>query len=126
MCAHIGRAFLTNESCQVRAGQHALEKKRLELKKQKKEALDLEEQMVELVEGGWQETVANKKSLELLEQEIAKRASELDCPVRISTCEPPIYSCCAQHLVCSECRPKLTSCGECRGKYKEMGRHRYA
>ena len=40
-------------------------------------------------------------------------------------CAPPIYSCLAQHPVCSECRKDLKQCVVCREPYDHgMIRHR--
>jgi len=42
-------------------------------------------------------------------------ASLFECPVCFDYVLPPILQCHAGHLVCSSCRPKLTSCPTCRG-----------
>ena len=64
--------------------------------------------------------------LEYLQQEITKLKQELECPACFHPCVPPIYSCKTQHLVCSTCRPQLGRCGECRSRFRNMARHRYA
>ena len=40
----------------------------------------------------------------LLDEQIATRRKELECPVCLEEAAPPIYSCVAQHLVCGNCR----------------------
>ena len=42
-------------------------------------------------------------------------ASFFECPVCFDYVLPPIIQCSAGHLVCSNCRPKLTCCPTCRG-----------
>ena len=101
-----------------------LKHQELEGHKQKTEAL--EKRMNDLVVGQSAEKTAVKARLEKLEEDITEKTTELECPVCFNTCLPPIYSCTAQHLVCSSCRPKLTICGECREKYRGLVRHRYA
>ena len=49
-------------------------------------------------------------------------------PVCLDIDKTPIFSCQQQHhLVCFKCRPRLTSCLECREDYQgQLRRHRYA
>ena len=42
-------------------------------------------------------------------------ASLFECPVCFDYVLPPIIQCQSGHLVCGNCRPKLTSCPTCRG-----------
>ena len=42
-------------------------------------------------------------------------ASLFECPVCFDYVLPPILQCQSGHLVCSNCRPKLTCCPTCRG-----------
>ncbi|XP_055249474.1 E3 ubiquitin-protein ligase SIAH1-like [Moschus berezovskii] len=42
-------------------------------------------------------------------------ASLFECPVCFNYVLPPILQCQNGHLVCSDCRPKLTRCPTCRG-----------
>ena len=42
--------------------------------------------------------------ISLLDEQIATRRKELECPVCLEEAAPPIYSCVAQHLVCPKCR----------------------
>ena len=60
-----------------------------------------------------------------LEEEISALSLDLECPVCLIVCAPPIYSCLAQHPVCSECRKDLKQCVVCREPYNHgMIRHR--
>ena len=45
----------------------------------------------------------------------ADLASFFECPVCFDYVLPPILQCQSGHLVCSNCRPKLTCCPTCRG-----------
>jgi len=62
----------------------------------------------------------------LLDDQIATRRKELECPVCLEEAAPPIYSCVAQHLVCGNCRLRLRQCAICRVPYQDQLRHRYA
>ena len=42
--------------------------------------------------------------LSLLNDQIAAKRKELECPVCFEESQPPIYTCSAQHLVCANCR----------------------
>jgi len=69
----------------------------------------------------------SQEKLEVLEDQIAAKRSELECPVCYEEAAPPIYTCVAQHLVCNKCRPSLHACAECRTPYQQaLSRHRYA
>merc|ERR550519_2636774 len=62
-----------------------------------------------------------------LEAQISAMSLELECPVCLDVCAPPIYTCLAQHPVCSGCRSNLQECPMCSEPYKQrMMRHRYA
>jgi len=61
-----------------------------------------------------------------LDKQIAQKKEELECPVCFSVCKPPILRCPEFHLVCSECWPRMSVCGECRAPYEGRMRHRYA
>jgi len=39
----------------------------------------------------------------------------VDCPVCLETLLPPVYQCCAGHLLCGTCKSKLTQCPTCSG-----------
>lgn len=50
-------------------------------------------------------------------------ASLFECPVCFDYVLPPILQCQSGHLVCANCRPKLTCCPTCRGplgKFKQL------
>jgi len=64
--------------------------------------------------------------LSLLDNQIAAKRRELECPVCFEECATPIYTCNAQHLVCAKCRFRLRQCGICRIPYQDQLRHRYA
>ena len=56
---------------------------------------------------------------------------ELECIVCLETAQAPLYCCQEQHLVCSDCRPRIRETGECpscRVRYPggELLRHRAA
>merc|ERR1712129_670154 len=56
-----------------------------------------------------------------------QQVEELECPVCLTTCSPPIYTCSYQHLLCSTCRPQLTTCQVCRVVLgDELRVHRWA
>ena len=42
--------------------------------------------------------------LSLLDNQIADKRRELECPVCFEECAPPIYTCMSQHIVCANCR----------------------
>ena len=48
-------------------------------------------------------------------------------PVCLETAGGEIFSCIQQHLVCSQCRPRLVKCPQCQQSYPPTPlRHRYA
>lgn len=40
--------------------------------------------------------------------------AELECPICFELSRPPIYQCPEGHIICSECRPRVTRCPVCR------------
>jgi len=40
--------------------------------------------------------------------------AELECPICLELSRPPIYQCPEGHIICSQCRPKVTRCPVCR------------
>ena len=67
------------------------------------------------------------KSIEEKEEAIREKESDLECPVCLETAGGEIFSCVEQHLVCSQCRPSLVECPQCRQSYPPTPiRHRYA
>ena len=57
--------------------------------------------------------------LESINLKISAKEVELECPVCLETASSPIYMCQEQHLVSSSCRPKISTCPECREPYTE-------
>ena len=64
--------------------------------------------------------------LEYLDSQIDEKERELECPVCLLEAEPLIFTCPEQHLICSNCRPKVKACPLCKLKYDKSRRHRYA
>ena len=46
--------------------------------------------------------------LDLLEEQIKKKESDLECPVCLETAQIPIYMCNEQHIICQHCLEKVT------------------
>ena len=62
---------------------------------------------------------------DFLSKSIKAKEADLECPVCFETAEAPIYMCQEMHLICSNCRPKLKECPECRAPYQaQLRRHR--
>jgi len=100
-----------------------LEKQQRKLNEEKERLGEVERRMRAVV------AAPSFGSLELqkVEERIAAKVAELECPMCLTTCSPPIYTCPNQHLVCSTCRPHLTTCPECIVELGEERRvHRYA
>jgi len=87
-------------------------------------------QNVAEIKNQMEEVLKTKKSIDPftahLDQQIAQKSRELECPVCLTVCQPPILRCPLDHLVCKMCRPELSVCGECMQQYKGEDRHRYA
>ena len=67
------------------------------------------------------------KLIDFLTKSVEEKAAALKCPVCLETVKAPIFMCQQQHLVCSSCQPKLSSCPECREPYQgQPRRHRWA
>jgi len=101
---------------------------RVEMQQRK---LDEEKERLGELEGKMRAVMAAPSfgSLELqqVEERIAAKVEELECPVCLTTCSPPIYTCSNQHLLCSTCRPQLTTCPVCRVVLgDELRVHRWA
>ena len=64
---------------------------------------------------------------DFFQKSIQEKESELECPVCLETAGGEIFSCVEQHLVCSQCRPRVVECPQCRQPYPPTPiRHRYA
>merc|ERR1719430_983058 len=69
----------------------------------------------------------NLKLLEYIDGKIEAKEKELECPVCFEVASVPIFCCDDQHIICSDCRPKVSTCPECRDPYPaKPRRHRYA
>merc|ERR1719436_1418295 len=67
------------------------------------------------------------KSINEKEEAIQQKESDLECPVCLEIPAGQIFSCVQQHLVCSQCRPRVSQCPQCRRLYPRTPiRHRYA
>ena len=57
----------------------------------------------------------NRSLVEFMNRQIQELEEELECPVCfVVTTTAPIYKCPEDHLMCRDCRPKLSKCPECR------------
>jgi len=62
-----------------------------------------------------------------IDNKIKAKEKELECPVCFEVASAPIFMCSDLHLICSDCKPKVSICPECREPYpKKAKRHRYA
>merc|ERR1719468_732901 len=69
----------------------------------------------------------NEPMITFLINAIEKKETQLACPVCLETASAPIFMCQQQHLICSSCQPRVSSCPECREAYQgPPRRHRYA
>ena len=86
----------------------------------------------------------NLRLLEYIDGKIEAKEKELECPVCFEVASVPIFCCDDQHIICSDCRPKViyldletlfyvnnlfqvSTCPECRDPYPaKPRRHRYA
>ena len=87
----------------------------------KVQVIELEEDLVALPSAaGFSQEVVDE-----MESQIAALAEDLQCPVCLEEFFSEVFTCPAQHPVCSTCRPKMEQCGECREPYSMgMVRHR--
>ena len=68
----------------------------------------------ESVQGSGGET----EMMAILEMQIKEMEEELECPVCLEVCQPgPIFKCSEDHLVCRDCKPKMTECPICREEF---------
>merc|ERR1719300_961643 len=59
----------------------------------------------------------NLRLLEYIDSKIEAKEKELECPVCLEVASVPIFCCDDQHIICSDCRPKVSVCPECRDPY---------
>ena len=59
--------------------------------------------------------------LEVLNEHIASKTRDLECPVCMEVAKPPapLFMCQDSHLICSECKPRLDKCPTCRLTYND-------
>jgi hypothetical protein len=71
-----------------------------------------------------EELVENNLAMkELLTETIGKKESWLECPVCFQTSSPPIYKCFKEHLICSNCLPRMNNkCPTCRSGFARTDR----
>ena len=50
----------------------------------------------------------NLQLIEFIESKIEAKEEELACPVCLEVASPPIFTCSDLHLICSDCKPKVT------------------
>ena len=89
--------FLDEAATEIEETKKGLEKEITEIK-------------VQLGETGSPKSEAQPESLELLSEYnslIESREKELECPVCLEVASPPLFCCEDQHLICSQCRPKV-------------------
>ena len=67
------------------------------------------------------------KLISFLAKSKEEKESDLECSVCYETAGGRIFCCVEQHLVCSQCRPRVSECPQCRQSYPPTPiRHRYA
>jgi len=67
------------------------------------------------------------KFLNNINNKIEAKERDLECPICMEVCTPPIFCCDEQHIICSSCRPQVSVCPECREPYPDKPRrHRFA
>jgi len=55
-----------------------------------------------------------------LKETISKKESDLKCPVCYQVSPPPLYKCLKEHLVCSQCFPRVgNKCPTCRSSFSK-------
>ena len=71
-----------------------------------------------------EELVENNSAMkEFLIDTISKKESWLECPVCYQISSPPIYKCFKEHLICSNCLPRMNNkCPTCRSGFARTDR----
>ena len=132
-----GKIEEIKETLKKKKKEHNILKETLEiLDRSKKSVLDrswvisdeirrLEVQLTKLKQRPLEE---NNNLTAFLTKSIAQKEAKLTCPVCLETASSPIFIMCQQqHLICSSCQPRVSSCPECREPYQgPPRRHRYA
>ena len=60
----------------------------------------------------------NEKLIDFMAKSIERKEAELECPVCFEVADAPIFMCQQQHLICSSCQPRVSSCPVCREAYQ--------
>ena len=58
--------------------------------------------------GEQRKTNPNMQLLEYIDNKIKAKEKELECPVCLEVASAPIFMCSDSHLICSDCKPKVT------------------
>jgi len=105
-----------------RSLKHVIDLRKDEIEKSRQSVTEIKNRMKEILK-----TKQSKDPFTAhLDQQISQKSRELECPVCLTVCQPPILRCPLDHIVCKKCRSKLSVCGECGQQYKGEDRHRYA
>lgn len=62
-------------------------------------------------------SVEQNTSCKFINRQIDELKKELECPVCLEVAKSPIYKCEDDHLVCSNCKTKMSRCPVCRIRY---------
>lgn len=74
-----------------------------------------------------QSAVGHREELQLLNSQIGRLETNLECPICLETAATPIYQCAEGHLVCSSCEVRVGQCAVCRQATQGKSiRNRYA
>jgi len=69
----------------------------------------------------------HREELQLLNSQIGRLETNLECPICLETAATPIYQCAEGHLVCSSCEVRVGQCAVCRQQTQGKSiRNRYA
>jgi len=74
-----------------------------------------------------QAAVRGREELQLLNSQIGRLETNLECPICLETAATPIYQCAEGHLVCASCEVRVGQCAVCRQTSQGKSiRNRYA
>ena len=95
--------FIEEEICRNKKTRSQLEKEVREIKLRLEENKKSQEMKKKF------ETLQpeNQKLLEYINRQIEAKEKELECPVCMEVASIPIFCCDDQHIICSDCRPKV-------------------